>query len=419
MTIKAFSLLPLAVLCSLSAQANTQTEEDRITELEKQVAVLSDMQTSSSEDRFHFNGFASMNMQAANNSAGYAGATNKANVDEGSLIGLQTVFDVNDDTKATVQLVSRGTELENWQPQIEWAFISHQFTSNVTGRVGKLRLPLFMLSDYLEVGYAQLGARVPQEVYSTVVATSFTGGDVLYDIELDDSTILLQGFAGSHNLSSNKTKFRAETEFDNIVGAAANWSDDFVTLRASYAQAKVSSSQNWASGNALMPQITNTTFANDDAKFYGLGARYDGEQLFVMSELTRTETSGFYPDVDAGYVTVGYRIEKLTPYATVSYMKTKDDDVRKAALQKAVVASGGNPMAPDVISAGMTQALLDMERTSYSLGLRWDVATNLALKTDVTYVTDFEETNGGLTGAVTRPSLDDATVYTVKLDVVF
>ncbi|MDO6544528.1 hypothetical protein [Photobacterium sanguinicancri] len=421
MTIKAFRLLPLAALCALSGQANaTSTTDARISELENQVSVLTEQQQSSVADRFQFDGFASLNLQVANNKAGYVGATDKLNLDEGSLFGLQTVFTVNDSTQATVQLVSRGTELENWKPQIEWAFISHEFTPNLKGRAGKLRLPLFMLSDYLEVGYAQLGVRVPNEVYGNVVATSFTGADMLYDIELDDSSIQLQGFAGSHNLSSDKTKFRAQTTFDQIYGGVVSWTNDTVTLRSSYAQAKVTSQDNWTLGGK---PLAATTFNDDPAKFYGIGARFDGENLFVMSEVTRTETQGFYPDADAAYVTAGYRIESVTPYFTVSHLKTKDNDDRKKASAQAVANSMKNPKDPAAAylagSTQLQQAVLDMQRTSYSVGARWDVYTNMALKADMTYVTNFGDTNGGLAGAAKDQSIDDTMVYTVKLDVVF
>ncbi|MGF1690426.1 hypothetical protein [Photobacterium kagoshimensis] len=424
MTIKAFRLLPLAALCALSGQVNAASATDaRISELENQVSVLVEQQQSSIADRFQFDGFASLNLQVANNKAGYAAATDKLNLDEGSLFGLQTVFTINDSTQATVQLVSRGTELENWKPQIEWAFISHEFTHNLKGRAGKLRLPLFMLSDYLEVGYAQLGVRVPNEVYGNVVATSFTGADMLYDIELDDSSIQLQGFAGSHNLSSDKTKFRAQTKFDQIYGGVVSWTNDTVTLRSSYAQAKVTSQDNWTLSGS---PVGATTFDNDEAKFYGIGARFDGENLFVMSEVTRTETQGFYPDADAAYVTAGYRIESVTPYFTVSHLKTKDNDDRKKASAQAAANFMQNQTKPNAFLAGSTQlqqALLDMQRTSYSVGARWDVYTNMALKADVTYVTNFGDTNGGLPGAVNAKmngqSIDDTMVYTVKLDVVF
>ncbi|OAN18545.1 hypothetical protein A3K86_06560 [Photobacterium jeanii] len=420
MTMKAFRLLPLAALCAVSAQVAASTTTDaRISDLENQVAVLTEQQQSSVADRFQFDGFASLNLQTANNGAGYAGATNKLNLDEGSLIGLQSVFTVNDTTSATVQLVSRGTELENWKPQIEWAFISHEFTPNLKGRAGKLRLPLFMLSDYLEVGYAQLGVRVPNEVYGNVVATSFTGADMLYDIELEDSSIMVQGFAGSHNLSSDKTKFRAQTKFDQIYGGALSWTNDTLTLRASYAQAKVSSNDNWLLNGQ---PLASTTFNDDPAKFYGIGARFDGENLFVMSEITRTETQGFYPDADAAYVTLGYRVESVTPYITVSHLKTKDNDVRKKAADQAMANLMKKPTAAamhQAVSTKAQQAVLDMQRTSYSVGARWDVYTNMALKADVTYVTDFGDTRGGLPGAAKDKAIDDTLVYTVKLDVVF
>ena len=393
MTIKAFRLLPLAALCAFSTQAQTeQSAELRIEQLESQVALLSEQQASSLSDRFTFNGFGSVAMQVSDNDAGFAGATNQAEFDNGSLVALQGSFSVAEGTDVTVQLVARGED--DWDPEVEWAFISHRFDNGLTARGGKLRLPLFMLSDYLEVGYAHPWARVPEEVYGTVVVSSFTGIDVLYDIELDDSTVSLQGFGGNHTLPTSQSSFGVETKFRDIIGGVVSWTDETVTLRASYTQADVTSNNNWSLNGVTLPM---TTFDSDKATFIGLGARYDMGHFFALTELTRTEVEGFYSDVDAAYITLGYNVNSLTPYVSVARSETQDNEDRMV-YQK---------------------GLLDIERTSYSAGLRWDVQSNVAIKTDVTYSTDFGDTRGGLVGAATDSTIDDTIVYTVKLDVMF
>jgi len=393
MTIKAFRLLPLAALCAFSTQAQTeQSAELRIEQLESQVALLSEQQASSLSDRFTFNGFGSVAMQVSDNDAGFAGATNQAEFDNGSLVALQGSFSVAEGTDVTVQLVARGED--DWDPEVEWAFISHRFDNGLTARAGKLRLPLFMLSDYLEVGYATPWARVPEEVYGTVVVSSFTGVDFLYDIELDDSTVSLQTFGGNRTVSASKSSLGVETKFRDIIGGVVSWTDETVTLRASYTQADVTSNNNWSLNGVTLPM---TTFDSDKATFIGLGARYDMGHFFALTELTRTEVEGFYSDVDAAYITLGYNVNSLTPYVSVARSETQDNEDRMV-YQK---------------------GLLDIERTSYSAGLRWDVQSNVAIKTDVTYSTDFGDTRGGLVGAATDSTIDDTIVYTVKLDVMF
>ncbi|CCN71028.1 porin [Vibrio nigripulchritudo] len=416
MTRTTFRMLPLAAICAaaFSAQATEANSDQRIEALEHQVKLLEAQKSSSLADKISFNGFASVNMQLANNKHGFAYSTDQIKFNEGSLVGLQSEFSINDSTSATVQLVARGTKRESWSPDIEWAFISHQFTPNFKMRGGKLRAPLFMYSDYLEVGYAQVGVRVPQEVYSTVVLTSITGADFIYDMELDDSTLSFQGFAGAQKLTANKHSYNAPTEFNDIYGGVVNWTDDTWTLRAVYGQAKVTSEVNW---NTHKGQLLGTTFNDDAAKFYGLGGRYDNGSLMLSSELTRTEVEGFYADVDSAYVTAAYRINEVTPYITVSHMRTKDNDVRNNHLkQKLQEARQGKATLHDVNSAAIIQATQNIQRTTYSIGARWDVMTNVALKGDISYMTGFGETFGGLNSE----SKDKTNLlYTLKVDVVF
>lgn len=86
MTNKTFRLLPLAVICAatFSAQAADANSEKRIEALEHQVKLLEAQKSSSIADKISFNGFASVNMQVANNNHGFAYSTDKIKFDEGS-----------------------------------------------------------------------------------------------------------------------------------------------------------------------------------------------------------------------------------------------------------------------------------------------------------------------------------------------
>ncbi|MEZ8010233.1 MULTISPECIES: hypothetical protein [Vibrio] len=421
MTNSSFRLLPLAVALATSFAAHA-TDEQKLAELENKVAILEAKELNSVADKFNFNGFASLNMQLGNHSHGFMKSENKVRFEEGSLIGLQGEFEVNESTSAVVQMVARGTKKENWTPDVEWAFLSHKVTPNLTLRGGKLRLPLFMYSDYLEVGYAQTSVRVPSEVYGPVVLTSLTGGDFIYDIELEDSTASFQGFVGAQKLSASKHTYSADTQFDDIVGGVINWTDDTWTLRAVYAQATVSSSTNWILDNDPLNlgnsyEMQNTKFNDEKAKFYGIGGRYDNGNLALVSEVTRTTVEGFYQDVDAAYLTVSYRVNEFTPYVTAAHMETTDDAERngqvKSTGMKALLGTGS---PNDYKSAKYVASGLNVQRTTYSIGTRWDFMPNIALKGDVSYLTNFGSTNGGVNASYKN---EDNILYTVKVDAVF
>ncbi|MEZ8045919.1 hypothetical protein AB6C46_17110 [Vibrio sp. 10N.237.312.C02] len=415
MTNSSFRLLPLAVALATSFAAHA-TDEQKLAELENKVAILEAKELNSVADKFSFNGFASLNMQLGNNSHGFMKSQNKVRFDEGSLIGLQGEFEVNDSTSAVVQMVARGNKKENWTPDVEWAFLSHKVTPNLTVRGGKLRLPLFMYSDYLEVGYAQTSVRVPSEVYGSVVLTSLTGGDFIYDVELDDSTVSFQGFVGSQKLSASKHSYNADTQFDDIAGGVINWTDDTWTLRAVYAQAVVSSTTNW---NANNKSLLNTTFNDEKAKFYGVGGRYDNGNLALVSEVTRTTVEGFYHDVDSAYLTAAYRVNEFTPYVTVAHMETTDDAERNNQVKRAGANYKQKPTLSAAYAYGSAVKVasnMNIQRTTYSIGTRWDFMPNIALKGDVSYLTNFGSTNGGVNASYKN---EDNILYTVKVDAVF
>ncbi len=415
MTNSSFRLLPLAVALATSFAAHA-TDEQKLAELENKVAILEAKELNSVADKFSFNGFASLNMQLGNNSHGFMKSQNKVRFDEGSLIGLQGEFEVNDSTSAVVQMVARGNKKENWTPDVEWAFLSHKVTPNLTVRGGKLRLPLFMYSDYLEVGYAQTSVRVPSEVYGSVVLTSLTGGDFIYDVELDDSTVSFQGFVGSQKLSASKHSYNADTQFDDIAGGVINWTDDTWTLRAVYAQAVVSSTTNWNTNNKF---LLNTTFNDEKAKFYGIGGRYDNGNLALVSEVTRTTVEGFYHDVDSAYLTAAYRVNQFTPYLTVAHMETTDDSERNNQVKRAGANYKQKPTLSAAYAYGSAVKVasnMNIQRTTYSIGTRWDFMPNIALKGDISYLTNFGSTNGGVNALYKN---EDNILYTVKVDAVF
>lgn len=51
----------------------------------------------------------------------------------------------------TGQLVARGDTSE---VKAEWLYLSYQFNPNLRINVGRQRMPLFLYSDYMDVGYA-------------------------------------------------------------------------------------------------------------------------------------------------------------------------------------------------------------------------------------------------------------------------
>jgi hypothetical protein len=407
--------LSLAVACALAPTTlmAEQTTEQKIAQLEQQVKALQKQQTASLADKFQFNGFISGAYISADNDAGYNGSDNSTNLSQDSKLGFQSTFSISDNTQAVLQLMMRGEY--DWEVEAEWAYLSHRFDNGVKVRGGKLRVPLFMYSDYLDVGFAQPFARPPEEVYGNIPFSSYTGAGISYDVEYDDSTLTMQAFGGESDVKNTNV------ELSNLMGANLSWTDEVWTLRGVYATAVLDGDITRTSQVPIaVPPSSPPTFMTvesvlmtlDDARgeFVGVGASYDNGEMLAVFEWTRVETKGAFPDSDSGYITLGYRIKAFTPYVTVAYIESKDNEERM----------------PVSAQTAIQKIVFNQERTAYSLGLRWDALDNVAVKFDLTYANEFGDTSGGLsansstfnplTGAF---MYDDTLVYTVKFDAVF
>lgn len=383
----------LAVACALvpSAVMAEQNTEQKIAQLEQQVKALQKQQTASLTEKFNFNGFISGAYISADNDAGYNAADTSANFSRDSKIGFQGTFNISNSTQAVMQLMMRGEN--DWEVEAEWAYLSHRFDNGIKVRGGKLRVPLFMYSDYLDVGYAQPFARPPEEVYAAVPFSSYTGAGMSYDVEYDDSTLTMQAFGGESDVKNTNV------ELSNLMGANVSWTDEIITLRGVYGTAILD-------GDITGLGSTIMSMSDARAEFIGVGASYDNGEMLAVAEWTRAETEGAYPDTDAGYITLGYRIKAFTPYVTVAYIESQDNDERASALVQRI--------------------FFDAQRTAYSVGMRWDALDNVAVKFDVTYANDFGNTAGNMSAnsATFNPftgafMYDDTMVYTVKFDAVF
>ncbi|ODN41963.1 hypothetical protein [Piscirickettsia litoralis] len=139
--------------------------------------------------------------------------------------------------------------------------------------------------------------------------------------------------------------------------------------------------------------------------------KYDSDFVFV-SEVTKiTVDTGLLADTISGYVTLGYRLGDFMPYINYARTESTDDDDRKSI--------NANPLVNAAI-----QAYSDRQRNAYSLGLKYNLNSFVAIKADVTYLDDFGDTTGGLNGNLAQKLSggtleENDTVYSIALNAIF
>jgi hypothetical protein len=359
-------------------------------------------------DNLRISGFGSVGIGKSDNAIGYAGYTDeKLDWEQETLAGLQFDFQVNERAKFVTQIVANSRY--DYDPKIEMAYASYDFDS-FTARAGKLRLPLFFYSDYTDLGYAYPMIRPSQELYENIVLKGYTGADLLIPIELEDSSILLQPLVGVGTIDEEDS-IVGEVKLDQLFGLSANWNVDDFTFRGSYLVAESNPSCDFQNPQSSPYCQLGALLDSQDGQFISLGAQYDNGDLLVNVEAADVQIEGQFYDYQSVSGLVGYRINEFTPYLSVSWVETTDNDERENMTITAVKES------------------MNYERISYSIGNRWDFAKNMSLKADVTYV-DYRDTSGGFqtnveTSAVnpfmaTGNYLEDSSiVYSARLGFVF
>lgn len=407
------ALLGMAFAWPATAQDSPQPASDtetqnRIENLELRLDSLQKQVTESALERVRLNGFLSIGYTRATNDAGYDEATEKSDLQTLTLAALQATFTLGRNTEAVTQLVSRGSD--DWNTELEWGFLRHNLTNSLQFRAGKMRLPLFMESETLEIGYGQPWARPPEAVYDPVPLRSYLGGDLSYTFSLPNSTLETKVFSGHVDDQAQSLDRPVNVELRNLTGLVLHWTDYVWTLRSIYAHTRADITYPPQLSDIINNQqlLDSISTIADDAKteFMGLGFSFDNGDWLLMSELTRIEMDGYFQDTDSAYITLGRRIFDVTPYLTASWIESKDNQERD-----------GTPFA-----------VLDTRRQAYSLGFRWDVVPGVAAKIDWTHARGFGDTTGGLINnqravfpnpnTENRP-WDSTDVYTVRIDAAF
>ena len=106
-----------------------------------------------------------------------------------TIFGLQLDVGLFEGLDASAQLVKRTQD--NWsEPELEWAYLGYEF-GDFEVRAGRLRIPLFLVSEFYYVGQAYTWARPPEEVYDAILGfTSYDGISLSWDYEISDEISL-------------------------------------------------------------------------------------------------------------------------------------------------------------------------------------------------------------------------------------
>lgn len=366
-----------------------------------------------------------------------AGADTQGGFKQNTILGLQVRKQVNDSTSVTGQLVSRGSD--DYSTEAAWAFVTYAANDNLDLRMGRLRIPAFYYSDFLEVGYTYNSIRPAEEVYR-LPFSSFDGVDFTQRFSsgnIDGNVQVYYGrYVGDFKAEGDDTIYAAD--FRNLAGISLNTNFGNFGTRLSYNQgelnvqgdipddsdlargidlaqtiseipsgAPVGTAINTLNPGALTPaeQILLNQYtgvgepsASEDfnltgqtSQFIAAALTYDDGTYNLLAEWTSFDhETSLLADDQAWMASAAMRMGEFTPHVRYSTRKEVADSGNEGRIQK--------------------QLGFEAEQSSITLGLRYDYDSSTALKFEAQH--HDEKTVSGVDG-------ESAMLYSVSVDLVF
>ncbi|MCK9686107.1 hypothetical protein [Scleromatobacter humisilvae] len=370
-----------------------------------------------------FSGFGTVGYVETNTDAGLysgpgqaGGASKEGTLGVDSKLGAQVNAKANNVFSATVQAISQRNGDGNFKPAIEWAFVKAQVTPGLSLRAGRIGAPLFAVSDFRSIGYSNLWLRTPIDVYGQVPFSHFDGGDAIYQDTVGSTTLTAQLFGGKSDSVADGLPVHVKKEVGLNVTAEF---DNGITLRVGRVQGKLTVDS--ASVNGLLAILRTTPFAgvadqmdadDKDASFTGVGAAYDQGNWIANAEFTKRKTSSYVSSTTGWEATLGYRVGKFTPYATVSQLKLDSTNVNND------IPTSVPALAPLAAAVDTVLFRQNLAQKTDSIGMRWDAWKNIDVKAQFDRIKPTQ--NGtGLFNRVNTTLPSSVNVYSVAVDFVF
>ncbi len=306
---------------------------------------------------------------------GDRGISEDLSFERDSRFGLQISSDVAENMSVVAQILGRADH-GNFNAIIEWAYVDYEFNDIASIHVGKIKQPVYLVNDYVEVGYAYPWIRPPQEVYLLNNPLNTVNGiELLLQIPVGPGTLSFQPYLGS-NRDDIPNAQGAFFEAENIYGLDIKYSGRGYTVHASNFQCEVKTFGGFVTPTAAFGPATVDLNGKGDCDVTAAGFNLDLADVVVYSEWTKRKTNDTlerpFGDTEAFYVTLGYRFGKFLPHITFASIEGEASTLSPGAVS----VGGGLP------PTGGTFNFPVQIQTSVTAGLRYEVNDSAALKVE-------------------------------------
>ena len=289
-----------------------------------------------------------------------------------SVLGAQLDLRWNPQWAATLQAKvapSMGND-NKWGVNTAWAFVSWRPDNDWLLRAGKQRLPFYLNSESVDVGATYDLARLPGAIYSLMPSNEFTGAYASRTWMGESGELTADVYGGESRLTVRAATRAAGVDFltdlARYLGGALTWRQPSVTWRvgahrmqlrkldgtdmgANYPWVDLGGGLGYYKMSDLMYGPPIGRASHKTIHVYTLGAELEPAPTWrVVSEVARSVSPG-HADANwstiSGYVALLHRMDRFTPYVSVSRLKSLGTMARLSASLDSVELPSSVPGA--------------------------------------------------------------------------
>ena len=343
-------------------------------------------------DRVRFSGFARLvGGYLDDRDANYQGYDNAISFGQHSLFALQTDIELTETLSFTTQLLAHASAGRD--SGLEWAYLTWQPSKHWRFKAGRLRTPLYLHSDTIDVGFSYPWIIPPQAVYTPYTPNDFTGLSAAYQFNIREWSIEAKGYWGRfEGAITVLDEDPLGIKVDNLRGLILAVNRGNLRLRASYHRATADIKAPALA--RLAGQLRGLGFRKSadslntkaDISFMQAGVSYDTLDYFLKAEWTRLSQPPTFggPSYDSYYLSGGYTFYPfnlpITPHITFANISA--DDAPPPVNEIPANIPQLAPLRFAYLGVFQSDLIGNDSLQSLSFGLRWDVNPAVALKAE-------------------------------------
>ncbi len=308
-----------------------------------------------------------------------------------SRLGFQVSKEFLTDWDLVSQVVIKEKVHNDVENSLEMAFVRYQFNPLWSVIFGRMVLDSFLLSDHRNIGFSYHWVRPPTEFYGWIPYSHYDGIKASFELGDFERYLRLEAFAGQSDATVNIGYGHGGASFNHvrassIMGIGITWEKGDLALRAYSSKFKISdeiaaikqlkavtSTPAVQTGWPQAQQIAKDYgLENADYTYHSLGLLWEPGAWMLQSEVSDVSSSSFGTyGGHRGYVHLARRFAQFLPHVT--YSRSWDD---------ADYAYESAPAAFEELETALIDNELSglIKQYTISLGVRWDFASQKALK---------------------------------------